>query len=82
MCVEINNANFVLQEDLDFKEWSRLMDSVAMVEDCRRMPIYFYRLLDGSVKSVTDALGRLLCTPRRTHFLQSVRSPRATLCRL
>jgi hypothetical protein len=57
MCVEINNANFVLQEDLEFKEWSRLMDSVAVVEDCRRKPIYFYRLLDGSVKSMTDAAG-------------------------
>jgi hypothetical protein len=55
MCIEINNAHFVLHQDLDFTEWSRLLDSVAIVEDCRRKPIYFYRLLDGSVKSVTDA---------------------------
>jgi hypothetical protein len=57
MCVEINNANFVLQQDLDFKEWSSILESVAIVKDCRRMPIYFYRLLDGSVKTVTDAAG-------------------------
>jgi hypothetical protein len=57
MSVEINSAYFVLQQSLTFQEWSETLDSVAIVEDSRRMPIYHYRLLDSTVNSVTDAAG-------------------------
>jgi glutaredoxin len=51
----INNAYIVLQQSLSFRKWSRILDENSAVEDIRRKPIYFYRRLDGSVGTVSDA---------------------------
>jgi hypothetical protein len=44
----------ILYPRVSFRKWSRILDENSRVEDIRRKPIYFYRLIDGSVGTVSN----------------------------